>query len=74
MKVKCIKVGFYGKLRKKGEVFELKPYSDNYIISCRKEESTKKVSSAERKADVELQFSTVWMKAVEEVKTNLAKD
>lgn len=68
MKVKAIKIGFYGKLRQPRDRFELKPHSDNFIIENREEKSDKKVTKAERVADVEMQFSTVWMEKLSSAK------
>ena len=64
MKVTAIEVGFYGKLRKVEEEFTLEPRSDKYITANREEKSDKKVTDAERKADVNIQFSSTWMKEV----------
>ena len=63
MKVTATRIGFYGKLRKVGEEFSLSPRDDSFIIKLRKEASDKKVSDAERKADVQLQLGS-WMKEV----------
>ena len=64
MKVKATNIGFYGKLMKVGEGFTLIPRSDKYITDSRKEDSDKKVTDAERKADIDVQFSSKWMQEV----------
>lgn len=64
MKVKATEKGFYNKLMVEGECFTIKPRSDEFIISQREEKSDKKVTAAEQSADIDLQFSSVWMEKV----------
>ena len=44
-----------------GDKFEISARSDEFIIKNRAEKSDKKVSDAEKKADIEKQFSSAWM-------------
>lgn len=69
MKVTATAKGFFGgEVRKyndateTGDSFVITAREDDFIIKNRKEPSDKKVSDAERKADIEIQFSSKWMK------------
>lgn len=64
MKVIATKKGFYDKIRIKGDEFNLVPRNDAFIIKHREEKTDKKVTDAERNADVKRQLSSEWMKEV----------
>jgi len=71
MKVQAIAKGFYGgeprhcgEKSGKGDLFTLEARSDEFIKKQRKDASSKDVSNAERKADIEAQFSDKWMERV----------
>lgn len=58
------KVRNYNEDSDAGDQFDILPRSDEFIVKNRQEKSDKKVSDAEKKADVDLQFSDSWMKKV----------
>jgi hypothetical protein len=69
MKVTATSKGFFdGEVRnyndqtQKGDSFVIEARSDECIIKHRKDASDKKVTDAERSADVNAQFSAKWMK------------
>ena len=69
MKVTATAKGFFGgevrnynDATQTGDSFIITARDDDFIIKGRKEPSNKEVTTAERKADIDIQFSSKWMK------------